>query len=169
MASEEVVSCGRGAPRLEESGVWARLVVVGIRRWGRKRSRCRRWCIGSPHVFRRMSGLGQRDRCAERQSRLRRISQRAPDATGSKESLHFLGMASGSLAETGAILILAQRSNSVAPDQATPVLVQAAEVGWMLTGLQRSLNSRTKPPTTSALSATHAWQCEQKSICGRLR
>lgn len=62
---------------------------------------------------------------------------------GSKEFHHFLGLASGSLAETETILILAQRLRMADPEQVTELLAQAAEVGRMLSGLKRSLNART--------------------------
>jgi four helix bundle protein len=61
---------------------------------------------------------------------------------GSKEFLHFLGLTSDSLAETESILILAQRSGMLSPDQATPLLAHSAEVGRMLSGLKRSINAR---------------------------
>ena len=61
---------------------------------------------------------------------------------GTGEFLQFLGIASGSLAETETILILAQRLGMVTPDQAAPLLEQASEVGRMLNGLKRSLRSR---------------------------
>ena len=61
---------------------------------------------------------------------------------GTKEFLHFLGIASGSLAETETILILAQRLEMVTSDQAAPLLEQASEVGRMLNGLKRSLRYR---------------------------
>ncbi len=62
---------------------------------------------------------------------------------GSKEFLHFLGVASGSLAEVETILILAQRMGMADSEQVTELLAQAAEIGRMLSGLKRSLNSRT--------------------------
>jgi len=67
---------------------------------------------------------------------------------GSKEFLHFLEMASGSLAEMETILILAQRLGMASRDQGTPLLAYAAEIGRMLSGLKRSINSRTLPRPT---------------------
>ena len=60
---------------------------------------------------------------------------------GSKEFLHFLGLASGSLADTETILILAQRLAMAGPEQVTERLAQAAEIGRMLSGLKRSISS----------------------------
>ena len=62
---------------------------------------------------------------------------------GSKEYLHFLEMASGSLAEMETILILRQSLGMASRDQRTPLLAYAAEIGRMLSGLKRSINSRT--------------------------
>lgn len=62
---------------------------------------------------------------------------------GSKEYLHILEMASGSLAEMETILILVQRLGMASRDQETPLLAYAAEIGRMLSGLKRSINSRT--------------------------
>ena len=62
---------------------------------------------------------------------------------GTREFLQFLGIASGSLAETETFLILAQRLGMASPDQVAPILNQAGEIGRMLNGLKRSLHSRT--------------------------
>ena len=59
------------------------------------------------------------------------------------EFLQFLGIASGSLAETETFLILAQRLEIAKADQISPLLSQAADIGRMLNGLKRSLRSRT--------------------------
>ena len=61
---------------------------------------------------------------------------------GTREFLHFLGIASGSLAETETFLILAQRLGLTTADETTPLEAQAADVGRMLNGLKRSLRSR---------------------------
>ena len=61
---------------------------------------------------------------------------------GTKEFLQFLGIASGSLAETETFLILAARLNLVPEAETLPVLELAAVVGRMLNGLKRSLRSR---------------------------
>ncbi len=68
---------------------------------------------------------------------------------GTGEFLQFLGIASGSLAETETFLILAQRLGLTTEDQAKPLMVQASEVGRMLNGLKRSLRSRASPRQTS--------------------
>ena len=62
---------------------------------------------------------------------------------GTGEFLQFLGIASGSLAETETFLILARRLGMATPEQVAPLLNQAGEVGRMLNGLKRSLHSRT--------------------------
>lgn len=61
---------------------------------------------------------------------------------GTKEFLQFLGIASGSLAETETMLILAERLGLVAAQDSSPLLEQAATVGRMLNGLKRSLRSK---------------------------
>ena len=61
---------------------------------------------------------------------------------GTREFLQFLGVASGSLAETETFLILAQELGMVTPEQTKPLLSKAADVGRMLNGLKRSLRSR---------------------------
>ena len=58
---------------------------------------------------------------------------------GTREFLQFLGIASGSLAETETFLILAERLGLVLGQDSNPVLEQAATVGRMLNGLKRSL------------------------------
>ncbi len=60
---------------------------------------------------------------------------------GSKEFLHFLGLARGSLAEMETILIPAQRLGMADPEQVTELLAQAAEIGRMLSGLKSSINA----------------------------
>ena len=62
---------------------------------------------------------------------------------GTKEFLQFLGIASGSLAETETFLILARQLGMATSGQIDPLLNQAGEVGRMLNGLKRSLHSRT--------------------------
>ena len=62
---------------------------------------------------------------------------------GTKEFLQFLGIASGSLAETETFLILARRLGMATPEAIAPLLDQAGEIGRMLNGLKRSLHSKT--------------------------
>jgi len=64
------------------------------------------------------------------------------ERSGTREFLQFLGIASGSLAETETYLILAQRLGLVSEQDASRLLEQAATVGRMLNGLKRSLRSR---------------------------
>ena len=61
---------------------------------------------------------------------------------GTGEFLQFLGVASGSLAETETFLVLAERLHMLTPEQTHPVQQQAADVGRMLNGLKRSLRSK---------------------------
>ncbi|OQX20248.1 MAG: four helix bundle protein [Desulfobulbaceae bacterium A2] len=62
------------------------------------------------------------------------------NATG--EFLQFLGIASGSLAETETFLILAVRLGMVTNEQTSQLQTQAADIGKMLNGLKRSLRSK---------------------------
>ena len=62
---------------------------------------------------------------------------------GPRESLQFLSIASGSLAETETFLILALRPNLAKSGQIDALLAQSEEVGRMLNGLKRSLRPRT--------------------------
>ena len=61
---------------------------------------------------------------------------------GTREFLQFLGIASGSLAETETFLILARRLGMATSEQIDPLLNQTGEIGRMLNGLKRSLHSR---------------------------
>ena len=61
---------------------------------------------------------------------------------GTREFLQFLGIASGSLAETETLLILARRLEMSPPERISPLLERAGEIGRMLNGLKRSLRSR---------------------------
>jgi len=64
------------------------------------------------------------------------------ERTGTREFLQFLGIASGSLAETETFLILAERLGLVTEEQTSPHQAQATDVGRMLNGLKRSLRSK---------------------------
>lgn len=66
------------------------------------------------------------------------IAEGAP-RRGAREFLQFLGIASGSLAETETFLILASRLGMADDEHIEDVLVCAEEVGRMLTGLKRAL------------------------------
>ncbi|MDP1631883.1 MAG: four helix bundle protein [Caulobacter sp.] len=59
--------------------------------------------------------------------------------TGGREFLHFLSIASGSLAETETLLLLAARSGLLPMAKVSPVMDCAEEVGRMLTGLKQAL------------------------------
>lgn len=68
--------------------------------------------------------------------------------TGRREFLHFLSIASGSLAETETLIELAVRTNLVEGARAATTLQCAGEVGRMLTALKSSLRARTLAPLT---------------------
>ncbi|MCY4391529.1 MAG: four helix bundle protein [Chloroflexi bacterium] len=61
---------------------------------------------------------------------------------GTGEFLQFLGIASGSLAETETFLLLAERLGLLPHEQTKVALEQADNVGRMLSGLKRSLQTR---------------------------
>jgi four helix bundle protein len=61
---------------------------------------------------------------------------------GTREFLQFLGISSGSLAETETLLILTERLGLVSAPDSSPLLEQAATMGRMLNGLKRSLPSK---------------------------
>ena len=63
------------------------------------------------------------------------------NATG--EFLQFLGIASGSLAETETFLILAEKLGIATTEQISPLRELATDVGRMLNGLKRSLRLKT--------------------------
>lgn len=58
-----------------------------------------------------------------------------------KEFNHFLGIALGSLAELETQLILAQHLDYLTEEAISPVLQNTDEIGKMLKGLQKSLNT----------------------------
>lgn len=58
-----------------------------------------------------------------------------------KEFNHFLGIALGSLAELETQLILAQHLGYLTEEEISPALQNADEIGKMLKGLQKSLNT----------------------------
>ena len=62
---------------------------------------------------------------------------------GTGEFLQFLGIASGSLAEVETYLVLLGRLGLAAQEQIEPLQAQTGEIGRMLSGLKRSLRSRT--------------------------
>ncbi|MDE2932384.1 MAG: four helix bundle protein [Chloroflexota bacterium] len=82
-------------------------------------------------------------------SQLRRAASSVPaniaegaQRNGTGEYLQFLGIASGSLAETETFLLLAERLNLLPPERSKAALEQADAVGRMLSGLKRSLQTR---------------------------
>jgi four helix bundle protein len=82
-------------------------------------------------------------------SQLRRAASSVPaniaegaGRSGTGEFLQFLGIASGSLAETETFLLLAERLELLPPDRSKLALQQADAVGRMLTALKRSLRRR---------------------------
>lgn len=82
-------------------------------------------------------------------SQLRRAASSVPaniaegaGRSGTGEFLQFLGIASGSLAETETFLLLAERLQLLPPERSKAALDQAEAVGRMLTALKRSLRKR---------------------------
>ena len=82
-------------------------------------------------------------------SQLRRAASSVPaniaegaGRSGTGEFLQFLGIASGSLAETETFLLLAERLQLLPPERSKAALDQADAVGRMLTALKRSLRER---------------------------
>lgn len=82
-------------------------------------------------------------------SQLRRAASSVPaniaegaGRSGTGEFLQFLGIASGSLAETETFILLAERLDLLPPERSRPALQQAEAVGRMLTALKRSLRLR---------------------------
>ena len=82
-------------------------------------------------------------------SQLRRAATSVPaniaegaGRSGTGEFLQFLGIASGSLAETETFLLLAERLKLLPPERSKAALDQAEAVGRMLTALKRSLRRR---------------------------
>lgn len=63
---------------------------------------------------------------------------------GTKEFIAFLGIASGSLAEIDAHLILSERLEMASDDQVNSIRERVAAVRRMLAGLKRSLRARHK-------------------------
>lgn len=82
-------------------------------------------------------------------SQLRRAATSVPaniaegaGRSGTGEFLQFLGIASGSLAETETFLLLAERLKLLPPERSKAALDQAEAIGRMLTALKRSLRKR---------------------------
>lgn len=59
-----------------------------------------------------------------------------------KEFIRFLSIAKGSLAEFETLTLLTQRLNYISEDNSKIILLKAAEVGRMITGLQRTLSKK---------------------------
>lgn len=99
-------------------------------------------------VWRLSAGLPAQERFGMT-SQLRRAATSVPaniaegaerNATG--EFLQFLGIASGSLAETETFLLLAERLELLPSNRVRDTLGEAATVGRLLHGLKRSLRER---------------------------
>ena len=63
---------------------------------------------------------------------------------GTREFLHFLGVAGGSLAETETFLILACRLEIATADNTKGAFQLTEDIGRMLTALRRSLQAKLK-------------------------
>ena len=84
-------------------------------------------------------------------SQLRRAAVSVPSniaegaaRTGAGEFLHSLSIASGSLAEAETQIVVASRLKYLSSADAESILTQTEEIGKMLGGLKRSLQSRRK-------------------------
>ena len=64
------------------------------------------------------------------------------ERTSTKETIQFIGIALGSLAEVETLLILAARMGYVQADAETRLADEARQLGKMLHGLRRSLKAR---------------------------
>ena len=64
---------------------------------------------------------------------------------GAREFFHFLSIASGSFAETETYLILAVRLGIARAEEVEDLLSKAEVLGRMISGLKRSLRSKTCP------------------------
>jgi four helix bundle protein len=62
--------------------------------------------------------------------------------SGTKEFLHFLSIAQGSLAETETLLMFSRRLGYMNDQETDSLIRQAEEIGRMLCGLQRTLHRR---------------------------
>lgn len=64
------------------------------------------------------------------------------ERNGTREFLHFLGIAKGSLAEARTFMVLANRLHYIEQSEAGELNSQATELGRMLSGLVRALQSK---------------------------
>ena len=99
-------------------------------------------------VYRQTENLPQRETFGLRQQ-LERSAVSIPSniAEGhardsTREYLHYVSIALGSVAELETQVLLARRRTYIAEDAAASVLASADEVGKMLRGLQKSLKAR---------------------------
>ena len=102
----------------------------------------RRWSIACLRSFRRRERFGITGQVRRAAVSIAANIAEGAERHGTREFLNFLGIASGSLAETETFLLLAQRLRMAKEEQIEPLLAQASEVGRMLNGLKRSLRSR---------------------------
>ena len=82
--------------------------------------------------------------CAGRPHPSPRTLPRAQSGMEPGNSLQFLGIASGSLAETETFLLLSERLGLLPSNRVNDALKQAGTVGRLLHGLKRSLRERTR-------------------------
>jgi four helix bundle protein len=59
-----------------------------------------------------------------------------------KEFMHFLSISKGSLAELETLILLSQRLKFITESNSEVLLSKAAEIGRMITGLERTLSKR---------------------------
>lgn len=62
---------------------------------------------------------------------------------GSREFLHFLSVAKGSLSEVETQLMIAERLNYLGKESVDPLLAHATEVGRLIHGLSAAISRRT--------------------------
>ena len=86
--------------------------------------------------------MGSPASCNVPQSQSLQISPKVDHAEHSKELLHHLSIAHGSLAEVETHIQVAERLNYINSDEVLRMLDETAEIGRMLNGLSRSIGRR---------------------------
>jgi four helix bundle protein len=93
------------------------------------------------------------------------------ERAGTAEFLQFLSIASGSLAESETLLVLAERLGMLPEKASEELLGQAGEINRMLTGLRRSLIARRaktqngEPTTGHQPQATNSLATKEGTTC----
>ena len=76
------------------------------------------------------------------------------ERTGTREFLHHLSIACGSLAELETHLLIARRLNYVGEDDLRRLMDKAGEIGRMLNGLRGALEHKSPAADTRPLTST---------------